>query len=168
MISVIATAVLNSFIKHLVNSSFEKVENIDIQGAPSWYMKPLENNTCVYDYEKGDLADIENAKNHTNIKMVRKINGIIEITLYDKYKQINNPKEKYLLKKFSNDPNLKLFVDKNIQFHNLKFKDNSIFIRACIPNTKIIQYQKERLNLISQKITNHRANEAFSELDEEF
>ena len=45
-------------------------------------------------------------------------------------------------------------------------RDDATFVRACIPKETIINYQKERLEVIQKSPLNHKADCAINELDE--
>jgi hypothetical protein len=169
MLSVIACALVSSFTKYVATKAFNSLDEVKIGGAPSWYMKPTSDNMCVFTHSKGGLDSIEIAKKNATIKMTRNINNVVEISIYDNTKQIKDPKEKSMIKLWSKDTNLNMFVRKNIDYNKIVYEDNidTTFVRACIPNKTIIDYQDERLKKIKDELLNFKVNSAFDELENE-
>ena len=170
MVSVFVSAIVETLVKHMTQKVIYKYESINIKGAPSWYMQPLDNQMCVFTYSNGGIDSIEIAKDNAKYKIVKNINNLVEITIYDTKGLIRSDKDKKIVNKFKKDSNLKFFVSKNINYSKIEYDKNTkeVFVRACIPNQVIKIYQTNRLNKISKEVINSRANDAFDELDNEF
>ena len=169
MLSIIACALVSSFTKYVATKTFNSFDTIDVGGAPSWYMKPVSDEMCVFTHSKGGLDSIEIAKNNSTIKMVKKINSVIDISIYNNTKHIKNEKEKQLLKLWSKDKNIDMFVLKNLNYSKIVYEDeiDTTFVRACIPHKIVIDYQDQRLNNIQKSLLKYKMNSALDELDAE-
>jgi len=167
MVTMIACAILETLVKHITQKAIDKYESVDIDGAPSWYMRPVDDQMCVFTHAMGDTDSIEIAKNGAKYKMVKKINNLIEITIYDTKGLIKTNKDKKIVEKFKIDPNLNFFVTKNLNYSKIKYDrtKKESFVKACIMNKIIEKYQKNRLDKISKEIIKTRANDAFNELE---
>ncbi|MBD3840746.1 MAG: hypothetical protein IE909_02465 [Campylobacterales bacterium] len=169
MVIVITTALVETLAKHMFNKYLEESDKIQIGGAPSWYMKPIDDRMCVFTHQKGGLDSIEIAKNDSKIKMEKKINGVIEIVIYDNLKHVKDTQEKAVVDLFRIDSQLPVFVNKNIDFSRVSYEDDvdTTFVRACIDKNVIVEYQKERLTKIQEEVVKHKANKAYNELEGE-
>lgn len=169
MLMVITSALVETLVKHMFNNYLNERDKVEIDGAPSWYMDPVEDKLCSFSHKIGNINNIDIVKKNARFKMIRKIDNTINIIIYDNMKNVKSDKEKKLIKKFKKDKNLPLFVDKNLDYSKIKYEKeiNTTFVKACIEKNTIIDYQKERLNLIKKEILNSKVNDAFNELDKE-
>lgn len=167
MLVVITGALVETLVKHMFSNYLDEKDKIEIGGAPSWYMMPVENEMCTFAHKSGGMDMIDFTKDQTKIKMAKKINDIIEITIYDNTKNVKNIKEKSVIEAWKIDSNLPVFVKKHINYSRVSYEDEiqTTFVRGCISNDTIISYQKERLEQIKQAVLNAKANNAFDELD---
>jgi hypothetical protein len=162
-----------TFVKFLANALLKGVwayaTGTDIQGAPSWFYKADKSRLCIYEFESGGLEAVEKAKKKAGIAMIKKIDDLIEVVLYDNYKDLKDPKEKDFIQKLGKDDNLHLFVRKNMVFHKIKYdKDlKTAFVKACIDNDVFLKYQKERSKKLAYELTHYRADKNFDELEKE-
>jgi len=159
-----------SLVKALSSFLFSKMlvySDINIQGAPTWFQKPESAYICISTYQEGDLGSVEIAKDKAKKQMSNKLNEIMEIVVYDNYRNLEDKSEKAFVKSFLNDEDLPIFVNKNIEFKNIEYvkKVNTTFVRGCISKDNVIEYEKERIELIRKKLTHKRADNAFEELD---
>lgn len=170
MISVIASALVETLVKHMFNKVLNEMEKIEIGGAPSWYMKEIDDQMCSFAYAKAGLDSIDIAKKKAKFKMIKDINGLINIVVYENIKNITNQKEQDLVNNFKNDPNLKVFTDANLRYSKVVYEDeiDTTFVRACIPKKTIITYQENRLKTITKALSVSRSDQALSDLDKEF
>ncbi len=167
MLLLITNALVETLVKHMFGNFLKEQDKIDIEGAPSWYMKPVKDEMCVFTHKSGGLDNIEIAKENAKLKMVKKIDGTIDIVIYENIKNITNDKEQEVINLWKQDANLPTFIDKNLHYSRVVFEDeiNTTFVRACIPNNTIIDYQKERLQTIKKEVTKFKANNAHDDLD---
>lgn len=180
MLEVIILKLVSSLTGYLFEGYLDSIKSINVEGAPSWYGKDHSSkNLYAYGYAKGDMESIEIARNNCRVAMIKKINGLIEIVVYDNFKDLKDPKEKLLVNEFKKDSNLELFVTKNMAYEKLdsfeeqkesifkKYRPAQSFAGGMIPKQVIIDYQKERLQKIKYEITHHRLKNAEDELDNE-
>jgi len=169
MVSVIACALVSSFSKFMFTKMLNEMDKVDIGGAPSWYMKPMDDKMCTFDFEKGDLQSIEIAKINAKTKMQRKINTLVDISIYETTKNVKDPKVIQMTQMWSDDPNLSLFVTKHLDYSKIVYEDeiNTSFVRACIDAKVLTDYQQERLDIIQKDIMKYKANVALDELESE-
>jgi len=170
MVMVIVSAMVETLVKHMTKKYLEKMDGIDIKGAPSWYMEPVKNQMCVFTYSRGDFGAIEVAKEKARFKMKKKLNDLIEVVVYETRGEIKNEKEREVVKRFKNDPGLGVFIKKNLDYNKVEYEDKigTAFIRACIPTKTILFYQKDRLHKINEAVLKVKSKSAFDDLDKEF
>jgi hypothetical protein len=167
MVIIITEALVQTLVKYIFNSYLNEVDKVEINGAPSWYMKPIDNNLCVFSYKSGEFNILDDIKHNSKIKLTKKINNLIEISIYDNLKHIKNEQERTIIDLWKIDSKLPIFIDKNINYSRLTYEEeiNSAFIRTCIPTQTIINYQKSRLNEIKREVVKVKMDSALEELD---
>ncbi len=167
ILEAIAITFVKFFTNMLLKAAFSNMDGIKIDGAPSWFYKSDKAKLCVYSFEKGGLEAVEKAKKKAGIMMLEKINGIVEIVIYDNYRNITDPDEKAFINKIKEDEYLPVFVKKNLTYPRVEYKEkiNTAFIKACIPNETIIEYQAERSQKIAKNLSLFRAEKGFEELE---
>ena len=167
MILIVIEALVSSLTKHLCDSYLKDQEKIEIGGAPYWYMKPLDDQTCAFAHKSGGMDSIDIAKNDAKLKLIKKIDGTIDIVVYNSTSKITDKKEKEVVEKFRKDKNLEYFINSNLHYSKIVYEDevDTTFARVCIPNDKLISYQKDRLLKIKNAVFKVKANNAFDELD---
>jgi hypothetical protein len=168
MMSVIALALVDSLAKYVFTKTLNSMDKIDIGGAPSWYMKEVDDKMCTFTHSKGGLDSVQIAKDKSIIKMTKTIDDMIDIVIYDNTKKITNLKEKKLVELWNEDPHLNKFVKKNLQYSKVVYEDeiDTTFVRACIPNDTVINYQKQRLEGIKKSLVNYKRDSAIDEMEE--
>ena len=99
--------------------------------------------------------------------MFNKINGIVEIVIYDNYGNITDPDEKAFINKVKEDEYLNVFIKKNLTYPRVEYKEKiyTAFVKACIPNETIIKYQSERSQKIAKNLSLFRSKKGFEELE---
>lgn len=169
MIEIIAVTFVKFLTTTLLKGVFSYATGTVIDGAPSWFYKTDKARLCIYSFEDGGLESVEKAKRKAGIMMINKIDDIIEIVLYDNFRNIEDSKEKLFIRQLEKDEFLPLFVKKNIIFHKIKYEEDvkRSYVKACIENNELIQYQTERTQKIMKKLTHFRADTGFDELDNE-
>ncbi len=168
MMTVIALALVDSLAKYVFTKTLNSMDKVEFGGAPSWYMQEMDDEMCTFTHSKGGLDSVQIAKDKSTIKMTKKIDGIIDIVIYDNTKKITNAKEKKLVELWNEDPKLNLFVRKNINYSKVVYEDeiDTTFVRACIPNKTVISYQTERLQGIKKSLLNYKKDTALDEMEE--
>jgi hypothetical protein len=167
MVTVIVSALVETLTKHMFKNYLDARDQIEIGNAPSWYMKPVDDQMCVFTHKSGGLDAIDIVKDKARLKMIKKIDKTIEIVIYDNTKNITNQKEREIVENFKHDKYLPTFVDKNLSYSRISYEDeiDTTFVQACIPKTTIIQYQTQRLKDIKKNVSKTKANNAFDELE---
>ena len=170
MLVLITGALVETLVKHMFKNYLDARDQIEIGGAPSWYMAPVEDKMCVFTHKSGGLDMIDIAKDNAKLKMIKKINGTIDIVIYENMKNIQNEKEKEVVNKWKKDSNLPVFINQNLDYSRVSFEDeiNTTFVRACISNQTIITYQSERLKNIKKEVLKFKSRSAMDEMDMEF
>lgn len=167
MLAVITSALVETLVKHMFQKELDARDRIEIGGAPSWYMMPVEDQMCVFSHKGGGMDSIEIAKENSKIKMKKKIDGLIEVVIYDNLNNIQNQKEKAVVKAWKRDSKLPVFINKNMNFSRVSYEDEieTTFVRACIPNEVMLNYQKDRLTKIKKEVLKVKVNSAFDDMD---
>lgn len=167
MLLVIASALVETLTKHMFQRQLNEMDKIEIGGAPSWYMKPVDDEMCVFAHKVGNLDTIEISKNKAYYKMIKKINDTIDVVVYENTKNITNKKEKILVNKWKKDSELPVFVKQNLSYSRVTYEDevNTSFVRACIKNQTVINYQTERLSNIKKDLLTFKSNSAIDEME---
>jgi len=139
--------------------------SVDIEGAPSWYGSEPSEAICVSTYNNGGLNELELTKNQAKIKLNKKINHILEIVIYQNFKNLKPDEEKFL-ESVEKDKKLPLFVDANLKFQNIKVdKDkNMVFVRSCLDKKGFIEYEKNRVKELQKDVVFYKSDKAFDEL----
>lgn len=168
MLTMLTSALVNTLVQYMFEQTMNKIDSVNIDSAPSWYMEKVDNKMCTFSSEQGSISIINSVKNDSAFKMQSAITNVVDVSIYDNMKNIKTSKERQMTDKWKVDPNLNTFVSKNINFEKIKYNDelNRVFVRACIPKETIINYQKNRLENINKSLLNYKADSAMSELDE--
>ena len=169
MILLITSALVETLTKHMFSNYLDARDKVEIGGAPSWYMMPVDDEMCVFAHKSGDMDTIDIVKNYARLKMIKKIDDTIDIVIYENLKNVQNKKEKEVINKWKIDSNLPVFVNQNLNYSRVSYEDeiNATFARACIPNEIFINYQTERLKTIKKEVLKFKSNSALDEMDAE-
>lgn len=167
MITVIATALVETLTKHMFKKYLDEMDKVEIGGAPSWYMVELEDDLCTFAHKKGGFDSIDVAKNDAKFKMIKKIGEIVEIVIYDNMQTVKGVKDKTIVEKWKDDSNLPVFVNKYLNYSRVAYEDevDTTFVRACIPRQVITNYQTDRLQDIESLVLSYKSDSALDELD---
>lgn len=167
MLLVITTALVETLTKYMFSKYLDSLDQVDIGGAPSWYMKPIDNEMCIFTHKLGNMDTIDIVKEKARLKMIKKIDDTVAIVIYDNIKNISNPKEKAVIGKWKVDSNLPIFVNKHIRYSRISYEDeiNATFARACISKKVFIDYQSTRLQTISKEVLKVKTNNAVEEME---
>ena len=167
ILEAIAVTFVKFFTNMLLKAAFSNMDGIKIDGAPSWFYKSDKAKLCTFAFEKGGLEAVEKAKRKAGIMMFDKINGIVEIVIYDNYRNLTDPDEKAFINKIKEDEYLNVFVKKNLTYPRVEYKEkiHTAFVKACIPNETIIKYQADRSQKIAKSLSLFRSEKGFEELE---
>lgn len=178
MLEAIILKLVTTLTGYLFSATLDSFKSIEVEGAPGWYGKNLTHeNLYAYGYAQGGIESIEIARENCKIVMIKRLNEINEIVAHDNFKTIQDPKEKVLLGAFKDDPDIRIFVNKNMKYEKVehfekqnenlltKARPAETFAGGMIPKKVVIEYQKERLEKIKSTLTHFRADSNFDELD---
>ena len=167
MLETIVITLGKSLTSFLFTQYLNSLSGVAIDGAPNWYYKEQDHEICSFHHQSGGLDGLELAKNESQRIMVKKINEIIEIVVYDNIKEYRDAEEKQLVDQFKSDKNLHLFVRKNLDYKKIKYIEEiqKTFVKACIDKQTLIDYENQRLKKLKTAISQHRSDTAFDELD---
>eukprot|EP01155_Anaeramoeba_flamelloides_P018337 Anaeramoba_flamelloidesa569938_62.p2 GENE.a569938_62~~a569938_62.p2 ORF type:complete len:173 (-),score=6.24 a569938_62:741-1259(-) len=170
MVTVIAAALVETLTKHMFGKFLDGMDKVEIGGAPSWYMVELDDELCTFAHKKGGYDSIEIAKERAKFKMVKKIDGIVEIVIHDNMQDVRGVKEQTIVDRWRKDANLPVFVNKHLDFSRVSYEDevDTTFVRSCIPRETITNYQKDRLFEIESLVLDQKSKNAMDELDSSF
>ena len=167
MVLAIATALVKTLSSYLF-SSYLKAHygSVEIDGAPSWYGEEPDEAICVSTYRNGGIEELEFTKNDSKIKLRKKVNHILELVIYNNFKNLT-PDEEDFLNKIAKDKKLPLFVDSNTKFQNIKVDEDEkkVFVRSCLDKEALINYEKNRVKELSKNLTYYKADKGFDELE---
>ena len=169
MLLLITSALVETLTKHMFSKYLDGLDKVDIGGAPSWYMQPMDDDMCVFAHKSGEIDTIDFVKNKARLKLIKKIDNTIDIVIYENVKNITNEKEKEVVKKWKIDSNLPIFVNKNLDYSRVSYEDEiqATFVRACIPKKIFIDYQSNRLKTIKKEVLKYKSNSAIDEMENE-
>lgn len=167
MIESIGIALLKTLSTYLFKTYLLSQSKINIEGAPSWYMKNVPAQVCVYDFKRGGMEAVDQAKAATYPKMQSELTYILESVIYENYSNLKDEKEKKFVMMFKNDPDAPIFIRSHMKFPAIEYKKDvhTAFVKGCIDKDTIIAYQDKRVGTIKYELTHKRANDAFEELD---
>ncbi len=167
MLAIITGALVETLTKYMFGKYLDSLDKVDIDGAPSWYMKEVDDEMCIFTHKIGDMDSIDFVKEKARLKMIKKVNDTIDIVIYDNMKNIKTLKEKAVVEKWKIDSNLPVFINKNLHYSRISYESeiNTLFARACIPKDVFIDYQKNRLEKIKIEVLNFKVNSSIEEME---
>jgi hypothetical protein len=139
--------------------------SVEIEGAPSWYGSEPSEAICVSTYNYGGIDKLELTKKQSKTKLDKRIEHIIEIVVYQNFKNLKPDEEKFL-ESIEKDKKLPLFIDANMRFQNIKVdKDKKmVFVRSCLDKEAFIKYEKSRVKELQKDVVFYKSDKAFDEL----
>ena len=169
MLLLITSALVETLTKHMFSKYLDSLDRVDIGGAPSWYMKPVDDEMCVFTHKTGNMDTIDFVKEKARLKMIKKVDDTIDIVIYENIKNITNKKEKAVVDKWKIDSNLPVFINKNLHYTRISYEDeiNAVFARGCIPKKVFIDYQTDRLKTIKKEVLKYKSTIAIEEMENE-
>lgn len=181
MLEAIILKLVTTLTGYLFSAALDSFKSIEIEGAPSWYGKNLDSaNLYAYGYARGGMESIEIARENCKVAMVKRLNEINEVIVYENFRNLKDPKEKALVEAFKKDSELNVFVTRSMRYEKIehyqaqektfltKARPEQTFAGGMIPKQMIIDYQKERLQKIKTSLTTLRYETGMDELDEQF
>ena len=181
MLEAIILKLVTTLTGYLFSAALDSFKSIEIEGAPSWYGKSHNSaNLYAYGYARGGIESVEIAREHCKNDMIKRLNQINEVIVYENFRNLKDPKEKALVEAFKNDPELGTFVLRSMKYEKVEHytaKEKTLFTDArpeqtfaggMIPKQMIIEYQKERLQKIKTSLTTMRFDVGMDELDQAF
>ncbi len=170
MLTVITLALLKTLASFLFEQSLYATLEYDIEDAPYWYYQEQSDEICSFTYKEGGLESVELAKEDAKILMNKRIKTLTTKVAYENFSKVTNTKEKLLVKKFKDDPELSVFVDSYLVYEKVKHEDEAAitFVKACIDKDKIMSYETRRINELKKTIMIQRSDSALDELEKEF
>jgi len=172
MVEALAFILAKSFATFLFGQYFAVVEEVSIEGAPSWYYQQEKDEVCSFSYAKGGLETLDNAQGKAAVRMLVTIQNSIDTLVYEKFKDQEkkyDSQERELISHFQKDPDLPIFVKSKLRFQKLEYKKKLkiAFAKACIKKETLIGYEKKRLQKLVYAIGQKKAVEGFDELEED-
>jgi len=167
MFTIIATALVKTLASYLFGNYLKAhYGSVEIEGAPSWYGQEPSEAICVSTFRNGGIEALDLTKKDSKIKLRKKVSHIIEIVIYDNFKNLT-PDEDQFLNSIAKDKKLPLFVDANTKFQNIKVdKDKKmVFVRSCLDKQAFINYEKNRIKELAKELVYYKSDKAFNELD---
>ncbi len=173
MIELVLLGVLNGMLSqvgsYLVeNKIIPAIEQLHIEGAPSWYGKDRKGDVCASAFAEGDLSALAAAKRESHAVMIERIDQSVKAVVSKTYQELCDATEKSIVDRFRDDPNLPSFVQTEGQFTHQHYqkKEQIAFTRLCIEQAVVVEYQRERLMRIATELVGYQSDQAFGELDE--
>ena len=168
MIESIGISLISTVISYLFKQNILDKSSIDIQGAPSWYGKRSNpNRIYVSTIQKGNIEDIDSAKQKVVKKMTLIIENGYKVTIKKYFTYGYSKKERLFINKIQKDHKLHNFVEHNIVFQNIKYdqKHKIFFIRGYMDKKILEAYQMKRVIEIKKKVLNYQLDNMIEELN---
>jgi hypothetical protein len=165
---------LDVLTKEVFKRGIDTMESVSIEQAPSWYQQNDKDNLTVYITKVGSIDIIDSAKDIAKKRMMNNIEDIIDISIYETFKDKKYDK---FIDRVKQDDKLYIFVNKNILYPKIEYtkeqkesffssyKEGRVFIKAIIPKDAILIYQKDRINKINYSISHDKAKKNFEDMD---
>lgn len=180
MLEALAIKLVTILAGYAFEAALVSQENINIQGAPGWYMKPTDEKMIwVYAMLEGQgLQSAEKMPQILEDRMFAQIETAMDTILSEQAKQLRDPLELEFVERVREDPYLRAFVRRHMVVHRNEYyraQGRTLFIRearpdrafgsARLPKEALQKYQRERLLTLARDITLHRAERGFADLE---
>lgn len=167
MLESLAVALLKTIVVFIFESSVRDGTNVNVEGAPDWYMKDERGSLCVSTHAYGYMSAVEEAKDKLYPKMEEELRRLIKKAVYENFREVKNQKERRFILSVVEDSELSLFVEGNLRVKNVEYdRERGIaFARGCISREDFVTYEKARVKEIAKSLSEKRAEEAFEELE---
>lgn len=169
MLESLAFALVKTFIAFMFQQHLEHAQSVRIEGAPKWYYQQTVEHICDSGFAYGRLEAVDAAKADARKQMVMRLNTALETVAYENFRNRTDPAERALIDQFKKDENLPVFVEGNVIYENIEYrqKRSTAYARVCIPKETLQAYQEERVGKLKKAVTLHHRDRAFDTLDSE-
>jgi hypothetical protein len=169
MLESLAFALVKAFITFMFEQHLENMQSVKLEGTPGWYAQQTKNHICESGYASGSLQAVDASKANARISMAKRIQQAMESVAYESYRNRAEPTEQALIKQFTVDTNLPAFINASVVYENIEYREKSMlaFTRVCISKERMVNYQKERVTLLSKNISIYRRTRSMDELEKE-
>lgn len=169
MLESLAFALAKSLIVFMFDTHFENAQSVKIQGAPKWYAQQTVDHVCDSGFAKGGLESVDRSKLNVQLTMKSRIEKSIESVAYNSFRDRTAKDELELVQGFINDSNLPTFINANLIYENIEYREKSstAFTRACINKESMHKYQEERLIKLAKSLSLHRRDKSVNDLEAE-
>lgn len=169
MLETLAFALAKSLIVFMFDTQLENAQSVKFQGAPRWYGQQTVDHICDSGFAKGGLESVDRSKLNAQLTMKTRIEKSIESVAYDSFRDRTAKDELELVQGFIMDSNLQTFINANLIYENIEYRERSstAFTRACIGKERMLSYQQDRLIKLAKSLSIHRRDKGVSELEAE-
>lgn len=169
MLESLAFALAKSLIVFMFDTHLENLQSVKIQGAPSWYAQQTVDHVCDSGFAKGSLNAVDQSKKSAQLSMKKRIENSLQAVVYNSYRDRTANDELELIQGFIKDRNLQTFINANLIYENIEYREKSstAFTRACITKESMLTYQQERLIKLAKTLSLHRRDKSINDLDAE-
>lgn len=169
MLESLAFALVKTFISFMFEHHLENMQSIRIEGAPRWYAQQTVDHICDSGFAYGNLEAVEKAKSGARKQMVLRLDRALEIVVYENFRDKTDPTERTLIDRFKQDENLPLFVESNVVYENIEYKQerSTAYARVCLSKERLLEYQNERVEKLRKSVRLHHRDRAIDQLDQE-
>ena len=182
MLEAIAIKLVSVLAGFLFEQALVSGEQIRIEGAPAWYYEEKSPQYIyVFSYMEGGLETVEPLKANLALDIEKRFEDIFDFVIYyEQFLDIKDPAEKELIRQFRRDEDLGLFVRRHMRIANITQQDAQegglvrkarparSFGSATLSKQALLDYQKERVARLQQRISQERAKKGFDALDAAF
>lgn len=181
MLEAIGIKLITVLTGYLFETGLAFVDKVKIDSAPPWYYEEKNlDYIYVFSFKEGGIETLDPLKEDLLKKMEKKIDKFIETIIYKEFKNIKDPQELKLIKRFEKDDRLHLFVRMNTKFERIKqqkavekglLKEERLartFGSAILSKKALIEYQSDRIKNLREEMEKGKAKKAFNKLDGEF
>jgi len=167
MLESIALSLLKTLVVFIFQKSLETGAKVEIEGAPDWYGRSERGTFCVSTSVRGDYGAVERAKEKLYPKAEKEMRNLIDVAIYERFRDLNDPSEVKFVREVAEDPKLSLFVKSFLKIRNVHYDDERriAFTRGCISEEDFIAYEERRMKEIRKALSIKRSEEAFEELE---
>jgi len=167
MIAALGFALVKTFVTFMFESYLKNnYTQVDIEGAPSWYMRNVKGMVCKSDFEDGGIDKIKETKNKTLKELEESLKDSTIFVLREKFKDLPDNKKEIIIKLFNNK-NFEYFISHKAQFKDIYYdkEHNRVFVRVCIRKEDLENYLVNASKNLKVKLQKYDANQGFNELD---
>ena len=169
MLESLAFALAKSLIVFMFDTHLENAQSVKIQGAPKWFAQQTVDHVCDSGFAKGGLESVDRSKLNAQLNMKTRIEKSIESVAYNSFRDRTAKDELELVQGFIKDSNLQTFINANLIYENIEYREKSstAFTRACINKESMLKYQEERLIKLAKSLSLHRRDKSVKDLEAE-